>query len=122
MMSFGFFRMIAICIFATAIGAFDSAGPVAAFQSGIASYYKDGKVTANGEAFNPYGMTAAHRTLPFGTRVKVDNPHTGRAVVVRNNDRGPFIPGRIIDLALGAADKVGLTRAGIARVTINVLN
>ncbi|MDP9138072.1 MAG: septal ring lytic transglycosylase RlpA family protein [Pseudomonadota bacterium] len=93
-----------------------------AVQSGLASYYKSGKRTANGERFNPHGLTAAHRTLPFGTRVRVVNVSTGKTVVVRINDRGPFIRGRIIDLALGAANKVGLTRSGVAKVTIRVLN
>lgn len=90
--------------------------------NGMASYYKHGKRTANGERFNPHGLTAAHRTLPFGTRVKVTNLKTGKSVVVRINDRGPFIRGRIIDLALGAAKVVGLHRSGVARVSLAVLN
>jgi len=89
---------------------------------GLASYYKSGKRTANGESFNPMGMTAAHRSLPFGTKVLVTNVKTGQSVVVRINDRGPFIKGRVIDLSLGAARVVGLTRAGIAKVTFEVLN
>ncbi len=90
--------------------------------TGMASYYKSGKRTANGERFNPHGMTAAHKSLPFGTRVRVTNLNTGKSVVVRINDRGPFIRGRIIDLALGAARVVGLHRSGVARVTVAVLN
>ena len=93
--------------------------PADAAQIGIASYYKSGKVTANGEAFNPRGFTAAHRSLPFGTKVRVRNLETGRSVVVRINDRGPFIRGRIIDLAYGAARSVGLS--GIAKVSVEVL-
>src|SRR5258705_12553760 len=69
---------------------------------GLASYYKHGRKTANGERFNPGGLTAAHRTLKFGTRVRVTHLKTGRSVVVRINDRGSFIRGRIIDLAYGA--------------------
>lgn len=89
---------------------------------GYASYYKHGKRTANGERFNPYGLTAAHRSLPFGTKVKVTNLKTGRAIVVRINDRGPFIRSRVIDLSYGAAKAVGLTRSGVARVEVIVLD
>jgi rare lipoprotein A len=89
---------------------------------GMASYYKSGKRTANGERFNPHGLTAAHRKLKFGTRLRVTNVHTGRSVVVRVNDRGPFIRGRIIDLSLGAAQVIGLTKSGVARVSYTVLN
>ena len=95
--------------------------PASAGQTGIASYYKSGKVTANGERFRPLGLTAAHRTWPFGTRVKVTHLRTGKSVIVRINDRGPFIRKRIIDLSLGAARKIGLTRTGIARVRIQRL-
>jgi rare lipoprotein A len=91
-------------------------------QVGTASYYRSGKVTANGEKFNPGGMTAAHRTLPFGTKVRVTNVRTGKVVVVRINDRGPFIRGRIIDLAYGAARTVGLVRTGVAKVRLEILN
>lgn len=90
--------------------------------TGMASYYKSGRLTANGERFNPAGLTAAHRTLPFGTRVRVTNLKTGRAVVVRINDRGPFIRGRVIDLSLGAARVVGLTKSGVARVKFEVID
>lgn len=90
-------------------------------KSGIASWYKMGKVTANGERFNPNGLTAAHRYLPFGTRVRVTNLRNGRRVVVRINDRGPFIKGRIIDLAYGAARRIGLHRSGVARVRLDIL-
>jgi rare lipoprotein A len=88
---------------------------------GMASYYKSGRLTANGERFNPHGLTAAHRKLPFGTRVKVTNVRTGKSVVVRINDRGPFISGRVIDLSLGAAKVIGLTHSGVARVSYTVI-
>jgi rare lipoprotein A len=88
---------------------------------GWASYYKHGKRTANGEAFKPMGLTAAHRSLPFGTKVRVTNLKTGKSVVVRINDRGPFIRGRVIDLSLGAAQIVGLTASGVARVSFDVI-
>jgi rare lipoprotein A len=90
--------------------------------TGVASYYNYGKRTANGERFNPGGFTAAHRSLPFGTKVRVTNLKTGKSVVVRINDRGPFIRGRIIDLAYGAAQAVGMHHSGIARVSLAVLN
>ena len=97
------------------------ASTASAAQTGMASYYKSGKRTANGEAFRPLGMTAAHRTLRFGTRVMVTNLRNGKSVVVRINDRGPFIHGRIIDLSLGAAQTVGLTATGVAKVKVTVL-
>lgn len=81
----------------------------------VASYYSGGQLTANGEHFKPLGMTAAHKTLPFGTRLRVC--HQG-CVSVRVNDRGPFIRGRDIDLSLGAARAIGLTDVGVGRVTI----
>ena len=91
---------------------------------GIASFYGydfSGNKTASGERFNPEAMTAAHRTLPFGTRVRVTNPRNGRSVIVRINDRGPFIRGRVIDLSYGAARVLGIIRRGIAPVRIQVL-
>jgi rare lipoprotein A len=91
-------------------------------QTGMASYYKSGKRTANGERFNPMGYTAAHRSLRFGTKVRVTNLRTGRSVIVRINDRGPFIRGRIIDLSYGAARAVGLHRSGVAKVRVTILD
>jgi rare lipoprotein A len=91
-------------------------------QVGMASYYKHGRKTANGERFNPNGFTAAHRSLKFGTRVRVTNLRNGRSVVVRINDRGPFVGGRIIDLAYGAAKAVGLHNSGVAKVQVAILN
>jgi rare lipoprotein A len=90
--------------------------------TGWASYYSCCKLTANGERFNKHGHTAAHRTLPFGTKVKVTSLRTGKSVVVRINDRGPFIKGRMIDLSLGAAKVIGLHKSGVAKVKITVLN
>jgi rare lipoprotein A len=93
---------------------------------GQASFYgnepgEGGPLTANGERYNPGGLTAAHRTLPFGTRVRVTSPNTGRSVVVRINDRGPFIGGRIIDLSVGAARALGLTSSGVGTVRMDIL-
>jgi rare lipoprotein A len=88
---------------------------------GNAAYYGHPGRTASGEIFRPAEMTAAHRTLPFGTRVRVTNTHNGRTVIVRINDRGPFTRGRIIDLSLGAAEVIGMTGRGIATVQLEVL-
>lgn len=88
---------------------------------GIASYYGTGTRTASGARFNPRAMTAAHRSLPFGTKVRVTNKRNGRSVVVTINDRGPFIRGRIIDLSTGAADVIGMRRSGLAPVSVEVL-
>ena len=84
--------------------------------SGRASYYSSGSRTANGEHFNPNGYTAAHRTLPFGTKLRVTNVANGRSVVVRVNDRGPFIKGRVLDLSKGAARAIGMIGAGTASI------
>ncbi|NJK40926.1 MAG: septal ring lytic transglycosylase RlpA family protein [Acaryochloridaceae cyanobacterium SU_2_1] len=92
--------------------------------SGEASWYGPGfhgNYTANGERFNQYGLTAAHKTLPFGTQVKVTNLYNGRSVVVRINDRGPFTPGRVIDLSQGAAQAIGVINSGVAPVKVDVL-
>ena len=99
-------------------------GDVRGVQEGIASYYADqfhGRRTANGEIFDMHALTAAHRTLPFNTRVRVTNLDNGRAVVVRINDRGPFVKGRIIDLSYEAARVVGMIGPGTARVRLEVL-
>jgi len=90
--------------------------------SGMASFYgnESGSKTASGQRFNQNAMTAAHRSLPFGTKLKVT--HGGRSVVVTINDRGPFIKGRVLDLSTGAASAVGLTRAkGVGRVVAEVM-
>jgi rare lipoprotein A len=90
--------------------------------SGMASFYgnESGSKTASGQRFNQSAMTAAHRSLPFGTKLKVT--HGGRSVVVTINDRGPFIKGRVLDLSTGAASAVGLTRAkGVGRVVAEVM-
>ncbi len=89
--------------------------------SGMASYYWQGQQTASGARFNPNGLTAAHRTLPFGTRVLVTNHSNGRTVTVTINDRGPFIKGRVIDLSRGAASVIGMTGQGVARVSYTVV-
>jgi rare lipoprotein A len=93
--------------------------PLAALaQDGVASVYS-GERTANGEFASSSGLTAAHRTLPFGTRVRVTNHQTGRSIIVRINDRGPFVAGRIIDLTPAGARALGMD--GLAHVTVEVL-
>lgn len=90
--------------------------------SGMASYYgsESGSRTASGQRFNQNAMTCAHRTLPFGTKLRVT--HRGNSVVVTVNDRGPFIRGRVLDLSTGAARAIGLTGAGVGRVTAEVVS
>jgi rare lipoprotein A len=90
-------------------------------QHGVASYYWQGQRVASGGWFNPNAMTAAHKTLPFGTRVRVTHLGNGRTVEVTINDRGPFVAGRIIDLSKAAAGVIGMTGQGIARVSVDVL-
>jgi len=111
---------------ANATGSIGAAGDPGArgtlLQRGIASYYHHGRRTASGERFDPGAMTAAHRTLPFGSRVRVTDERTGRSVIVRINDRGPFTRGRVIDLAHGPARALGMTGAGVARVAVHRLD
>lgn len=84
---------------------------------GIASYYSEGAKVATGAPYNPEGLTAAHRSLPLGTRVKVSDPKTGRSVIVTINDRGPYVKGRVLDLSVGAARALGIDGAkGLGRV------
>jgi rare lipoprotein A len=106
-------RRILMRMFAVAVGAVVCLGRPA--RADVASYYGQefaGHRTASGEKFNPSAMTAAHRTLPFGTRVRVTNSRNGRSVIVRINDRGPFVKGRAIDLSSGAARAIGMASTG----------
>jgi rare lipoprotein A len=89
---------------------------------GIASFYSDEQLTANGETFNPNAMTAAHPTLPFGTRLRVTNVSTGRSVTVRINDRGPYVAGRVVDVSYSAAESLGIVDRGIAKVKLDVVH
>lgn len=92
-------------------------------QAQMASWYGPGfhgRKTASGETYNQNGLTAAHRSLPFGTRVKVTNTRNGKSVVVRVTDRGPFIKGRVIDLSRAAASAIGMIQSGVARVNLRV--
>lgn len=97
---------------------------VISVQQGKASYYgtrHHGRKTASGEPFNKHALTAAHRTLPFGSRVRVTNLSNQKSVVVRINDRGPYAKGRIIDLSEQAARELNMIRAGVARVKVERL-
>jgi rare lipoprotein A len=100
------------------------AGKKAPYQIGTASWYGsffDGKPTASGEAYDMHDLTAAHPTLPLGSYVRVTNLHNGRAVVVRVNDRGPIVQGRIIDLSYGAAQALQFQEQGLQRVRLDVV-
>ena len=91
---------------------------------GMASYYADyfhGRKTANGEIFDMHGLTAAHKTFPFNTWLEVKNLSNGRTVVVRVNDRGPFVGNRILDLSLGAAKVIGMIESGVQEVEITII-
>ncbi|GBE29334.1 MAG TPA: septal ring lytic transglycosylase RlpA family protein [Bacteroidetes bacterium] len=94
------------------------------YISGFASYYGPnfvGRPTANGEIFDPRQMTAAHKTLPFNTLLKVTLVSTGKSVIVRINDRGPFVNDRILDLSEGAAEKIGLKQMGVGYINAQIL-
>lgn len=97
---------------------------VAQLGAGKASFYASrfaGRSTASGERYDPAQFTAAHRTLPFGSLVRVTNPRTGQQVIVRINDRGPFGHGRVIDLSRAAAEQLGLVRAGVGEVELDLI-
>ena len=101
-----------------------NSGKILLTLEGIASYYANdfnGKQTSNGETFDMNALTAAHRTFPFGTKVRVTNLENNKIVVVRVNDRGPFKEGRMMDLSMAAAKEIDLIRTGTARVRLEVL-
>jgi rare lipoprotein A len=98
-----------------------SDGHKPAGMRGMASFYWQPQALASGGRFNPNGMTAAHKTLPFGTRVRVTHLGNGRSVEVKINDRGPYVAGRIIDLSKAAAGVIGMTAQGVARVAVEIL-
>ena len=89
--------------------------------SGFASYYSEGQHVASGGGFKASGLTCAHRSLPFGTHLRVADPRSGRSVVVTVNDRGPFVRERVLDLSLGAARALGMTGRGVTRITASVI-
>jgi len=126
------FRLTVVALIAAALGACAQSSVIANKSElrgslasggsyGLASFYSEGGRTASGEKFNPHDLTAAHRSLPFGTRIRVTNLATGQAVTVRVNDRGPFVPGRAIDVSSSAAKELGITRQGVAKVKLDVV-
>jgi rare lipoprotein A len=113
--------------FGLAFGAFGAAASLhpsdaSAAQCGKASWYKMGSRTASGERMDANALAAAHRTLPFGTQVRVENLANHKSVVVRINDRGPFVGGRVIDVTRGAAVQLGMISSGTARVKVSVID
>ncbi|WP_454916671.1 septal ring lytic transglycosylase RlpA family protein [Xanthobacter sediminis] len=114
-------RVVLSCA-ALSLMAFAPSSGRADTSTGIASFYWQGQRTASGERFNPGELTAAHRSLPFGTKVRVTNVRNGKSVVVRINDRGPFVRGRIIDVSRAAASHLGFTGHGVARVSLAVVD
>src|ERR1700760_3680993 len=96
-----------------------SASPAAG--GGVASFYSEGHSTASGEKFDPNELTAAHPTLPFGTKLRVTNTTTGKSVTVRVNDRGPYVPGRVVDVSYSAARELGMVGRGVAPVKLDVV-
>jgi rare lipoprotein A len=90
-------------------------------SQGVASFYTEGIQTASGEKFDTHDLTAAHPTLPFGTRLRVTNVASGKSVTVRVNDRGPYVPGRVVDVSYSAAETLGMVGSGIAKVKLDVV-
>ena len=88
---------------------------------GVASFYTEGTKTANGEQFNTMDMTAAHPTLPFGTKLRVTDVSSGKSVTVRVNDRGPYVQGRVVDVSYSAADALGMVGKGVTNVKLDVV-
>lgn len=88
---------------------------------GVASFYTEDQQTASGEKFNTNDLTAAHPTLPFGTKLRVTNVTNGQSVTVRINDRGPYVPGRVVDVSQKAANALGMVQSGIAKVKLDVV-
>ncbi|KPF53059.1 hypothetical protein IP85_19000 [Rhizobium sp. AAP116] len=104
-----------------ALFAFAPSSANAKSSCGGASWYALTSKTASGERMNPTRLTAAHKTLPFGTKLKVTNARSGKSVVVRINDRGPFIRGRVLDLSKAAAQNIGMIRSGHAKVCYEII-
>ena len=97
------------------------AKPTSGGGGGVASFYSEDSQTASGEKFDPHELTAAHPTLPFGTKLRVTNTSTGKSVTVRVNDRGPYVPGRVVDVSYSAAQALGMVRSGTANVKLDVV-
>ena len=114
-------RRVAVTRKHTPFASHKNAAETQVASHGLASFYTEGTQTANGEKFDTHELTAAHRTLPFGTRLRVTSLATGRSVTVRVNDRGPFVPGRVVDVSYSAAKTLGMVGGGIAKVKLDVV-
>ena len=119
--SFVTHRRVAVTRKHTPFASHKNAAETQTASHGVASFYTEGTQTANGEKFDTHQLTAAHPTLPFGTRLRVTNVATGRSVTVRVNDRGPFVPGRVVDVSYSAAETLGMVGGGIAKVKLDVV-
>ncbi len=97
------------------------AGETRVASQGLASFYTEGTQTASGEKFDTHELTAAHPTLPFGTRLRVTNVTNGQSVTVRVNDRGPYVAGRVVDVSYSAAEALGMVGGGVAKVKLDVV-
>jgi rare lipoprotein A len=106
----------------TRVASRKDAGSTRTPAHGVASFYTEGTKTASGEKFNTLDMTAAHPTLPFGTKLRVTNVASGKSVTVRVNDRGPFVQGRVVDVSYSAADALGMVGKGVAKVKLDVVD
>jgi rare lipoprotein A len=114
-------RRVAVAKKHTPFASDRNAAETQAASHGLASFYTEGIQTASGEKFDTHELTAAHRTLPFGTWLRITNVATGRSVTVRVNDRGPFVPGRVVDVSYSAAETLGMVGGGIAKVKLDVV-
>jgi rare lipoprotein A len=99
----------------------DHAAATPTASQGVASFYTEGTLTASGEKFDTHELTAAHPTLPFGTKLRVTNVSSGRSVTVRVNDRGPYVAGRVVDVSYSAANALGMVGKGVAKVKLDVV-
>jgi rare lipoprotein A len=114
-------RRVAVATRHTPFGPSRAAAETPAAAQGLASFYSEGARTASGEQFDANELTAAHPTLPFGTRLRVTNVATGRSVTVRVNDRGPYVAGRVVDVSYSAANALGMVGKGVANVKLDVV-
>jgi rare lipoprotein A len=115
-------RRVAVARRHTPFASHKNASQTQTASQGVASFYTEGTETASGEKFDTHDLTAAHRTLPFGTKLRVTNVATGQSVTVRVNDRGPYVRGRSVDVSYSAADALGMVGTGLAKVKMDVVH
>jgi rare lipoprotein A len=115
-------RRVAVTRKHTPFSSHKNAAETEVASHGVASFYTEGTQTASGEKFDTHELTAAHPTLPFGTRLRVTNVATGQSVTVRVNDRGPYVPGRVVDVSYSAAETLGMVGRGVAKVKLDVVH